>query len=104
MMGSRRFTLLLRYEFLGSADDGWLEARLSANTPDSGTNRGVRNVPAIPGQEVFHAVNGGHGDVKRICRCSSWYRAPDDEPQSELVRQVEDLELALTRGRLWNAL
>jgi hypothetical protein len=96
MMGSRRFTLLLRYEFLGSADDGWLEARLSADTLDSGTNRGVRNVLAIPGQEVVHPVDGSHGNVKRICRCPLGHRAPENEAKSELVGpvwQVEELEL-----------
>ena len=66
MMGSRRFIVDSRQATLRRTDDRRREALGAAYGFDRTTHRRVRDVLAVPRQEVLNLVSGCNADVKRI--------------------------------------
>lgn len=54
------------HELLRSINQGWLETVTSANRVNTWNGDRIRDVRAVPGEQVVEAVYRGRGDVQRI--------------------------------------
>ena len=73
------------HEFFGSTEHRGGETRLAAGRINPAPNRGVRQVPDVPGQQKVNAVGGRNRDVERVGRCLGGQEPAANQRPSELL-------------------
>src|SRR5580700_3332772 len=85
--------MLLLHQLHGCTEHRRIVAGGATESLDLAARSGVGDVSAVPGEKVVEPVNGGDGDVERICARLGWKPSGHDEMATEryrLLRRVED--------------